>query len=106
MVAWRSRYPACSRLAVVALGLLPQAADACEACFGSPSDSGPVTHAIKVAMLGLVAVTGCVLGSIVFFFAHLRRRETMIASGRYIVSDHGFIVGLPKGFVARADDIG
>ncbi len=69
-----------------ALGLThPEAAWACEKCFGGGSEAEGIT----MAMLALVAMTGVVWGGIGAFFVNMRRRIRQIEPGSLVVSEHG-----------------
>ena len=60
-------------LFALALALLPQAAQACESCYGAKTES-PLIDAARVGMFLLLGVTLSVQGGFLAFFLHLRRR--------------------------------
>jgi hypothetical protein len=57
---------------VLALAVLPRAAQACAACTGQ-SDS-PMAEAMNMGIFTLLAVVGCVLGGIAGFFIYIVKR--------------------------------
>lgn len=82
-------------LTLVAVLFSPASADACPRCFGAQVDS-PITMGIGMAMLGMIGITGGVLGGIVGFFLYIKRRASKLNSGRYVISDQGVLLPLPE----------
>ena len=74
-------------IGVVLLGL-PEAAYACETCFGAGVDT-PTTRGIALAMMGLLAVTGVVGAGIGAFFINMRRRSRLLEPGTFAVDEYG-----------------
>lgn len=63
-------------------GLTPDAALACERCFGAGSDA-PAVAAVSASMFALLVVISSVFVGVVGFFRNVQRRtEELEASGR------------------------
>jgi heme/copper-type cytochrome/quinol oxidase subunit 2 len=60
-----------------AAALLPSAASACPACYGSAS--GPVIAGMNLAVLVMIGITGGVLSWIIAFAVRIVRRERHVA---------------------------
>ena len=60
-------------LFALALAVAPQAAQACESCYGAKTES-PLIDAARVGMFLLLGITLGVQGGFVAFFLHLRKR--------------------------------
>ena len=78
-------------LALLGTGWLlwPEAAWACEKCFGAAGDE---TTGISMAMLALLGMTGLVWGGIGMFFINMRKRARLLEPGDLIVTEDGEIV--------------
>jgi len=59
-------------LLFLAAGAFPAAVHACPGCYGDPDS--PMTEGMNMAIVSLLGVTGGVLGGVVLFFMHVRRR--------------------------------
>ena len=74
-----------------AMGLLwPEAAWACEMCFGAAA--GDEAAGISLAMLALLGMTGLVWGGIGMFFINMRKRARLLEPGDLIVTEDGEIL--------------
>jgi len=82
-------FPIVALLAV--LVLLPEAAYACEHCFGGAGDN-ETTRGIEMAMTVLIAITGVVFTGIVSFFRRMSRRAALLESGPFEVNASGELV--------------
>lgn len=78
-------------LAGAALFVFPQAAFACEKCFGAAGDSLTV-QGIGLSMLALLTITGVVWGGIMVFFNNMDRRAKLLESGELVVTEDGGVV--------------
>lgn len=78
--------------AVVAVGwaLGPDAASACEMCWGAGVDT-PVTRGISMAMLSLIGMVGVVGGGIGAFFYNVQRRSIRLERSDVVVTEFGDI---------------
>lgn len=84
---------------LVAAALLPEAAYACEMCFGAAGDN-PTVQAIAIAMMVLITMTSVVWGGIMLFFNNMEKRSKRLAAGELVVTDDGEVV--PPALVSRA----
>lgn len=55
------------------------AAWACPACYGA-GDNTPITNGMTYAVLGMLAITGVMLGLVALGAAHYRKRANALAS--------------------------
>ncbi len=81
-------------LAGLAVLGLPEAAMACEKCFGAGAD-GATAQGISLAMLALIALTGVVWGGLGMFFVNIRKRARLLEPGDLVVTETGDILALP-----------
>ena len=77
------------RIAPVWLLALPEAALACERCFGAGGVDTPVTQGIGLAMLSLLAMTAVVMGGIAAFFVNVWKRARRLEPGAMVVTEDG-----------------
>jgi hypothetical protein len=91
MKTYRRYLTAGLALAGAALFVFPQAAFACEKCFGAAGDS-PTVQGISLAMLALLSITGVVWGGIMVFFNNMDRRAKLLESGELVVTSDGGVV--------------
>lgn len=75
-------------LLVAAVFSMPDAAFACDSCWGARVDT-PTTRGISLAMMALIGMTSIVWGGIGAFFLHVRRRTRLLEPGDLIVTDRG-----------------
>ena len=75
--------------AAVALAGWPELAYACEKCFGGGDTE--TAHAISLAMLALVVMTGIIWGGIGAFFMNMRHRARRLEPGDLVVTEDGDI---------------
>lgn len=75
---------------IAAVAIYPDAAWACESCWGAKVDT-PTTRGITMAMTALIGMTGLVWGGIGAFFLHVRRRSRLLEPGRLMVTESGDI---------------
>jgi hypothetical protein len=76
--AGRRRLRTLGRAALAAAAsLLPSAASACPACYGSAA--GPVIAGMNLAVLVMIGITGGVLSWIIAFAVRIVRRERPVA---------------------------
>ena len=82
-------------MALLVLGgvLLPEAAWACESCFGVAD--GETGRAITVAMTALIVMTGVIWGGIGAFVVNMRRRARRLEPGNLVVTAFGEIQERP-----------
>lgn len=78
---------------VALAALLPEAAWACESCFGVAD--GETGHAITVAMTALIVMTGVIWGGIGAFVVNMRRRARRLEPGNLVVTAYGEIQERP-----------
>lgn len=78
-------------LVLVLLGMVPEAAVACERCFGVASDS-LTAQGISMAMLGLLGMMVVVWAGVGAFFFNTWRRARQRDPGRFAVSEHGHLL--------------
>ncbi|GEM_PF-6884678 len=71
--------------------LEPTRAAACELCWGARGDD-PTVHAISLAMLVLIGMTGIVGGGISAFFLNARRRSKLLEPGDLVITEEGEIL--------------
>lgn len=79
-------------LALALLLALPEAAYACERCFGAGAVDSPVTQGIGLAMLSLIGMTGMVMGGIMMFFVNMQKRARLLGPGAMMVTEEGDIL--------------
>lgn len=75
-------------MAVAAVFLIPDAAFACDSCWGAKVDT-PTTRGISLAMMALIGMTSIVWGGIGAFFLHVARRARLLEPGEMIVTERG-----------------
>ena len=73
---------------LVVMVFLPDAAFACDSCWGAKVDT-PTTRGISLAMMALIGMTSIVWGGIGAFFLHVRRRTRLLEPGQMIVTERG-----------------
>lgn len=81
-------------LAALILLVLPEAAYACDKCFGASGDEATI-QAVVMSMAALLAMVGVVWGGIGMFFVNMRRRIKMFEPGDYEVTSLGDIRSIP-----------
>lgn len=69
---------------------LPEAAWACEKCFGGAAANEAT--GISLAMMALLGMTGLVWGGIGMFFINMRKRAHLLEPGDLIVTEDGEIL--------------
>ena len=79
---------ACVVLAGMAVLAFPEAASACEMCFGAGSDETTV-KALFMSMLALFSMVTFVWGGIGLFFVNMRRRAKRLEPGDFVVTQYG-----------------
>ena len=77
-------------LVMLAVLATPEAAFACEKCFGGAE--GPVGEGISMAMLALLGMTGFLWAGIGAFFINMRRRARQLAPGDLAVGEDGSVL--------------
>lgn len=70
------------------LFLMPQAAYACEKCFGG---AGAGTEGLSLAMLSLLVMVGVIWGGMGMFVYNMRKRAKMLEPGDWVVTEYGEI---------------
>lgn len=71
--------------------ILPQAAWACEHCFGAAVDTA-TTRGITLAMAALLGFTGLVATGVLSFFRKISVRAKALEAGDLAVSEYGRLV--------------
>lgn len=84
----------CLALAGAAVLAFPDAAYACEKCFGAGSDEVTV-KAIFMSMLALFSMVTFVWGGIGLFFINTQRRAKMLEPGDLVVTEYGDLCPSP-----------
>jgi len=74
----------CSALLLV----IPDAAYACEKCFGAIGDE-PTIKAVVMSMASLLIMVSVVGGGIGLFFVNMRKRIKMMEPGDFVVTEYG-----------------
>ena len=77
------------------MSAVPQAAFACEKCFGGAD--GSVGEGISLAMLALLGMTGVLWAGIGAFFVNMRRRARQMEPGTLAVTENGEVLGWEPG---------
>lgn len=73
---------------MAAAALMPDAAWACDSCWGAKVDN-PTTRGVSMAMMALIGMTTAVWGGIGAFFWHVRRRTRLLEPGNTVVTESG-----------------
>lgn len=75
--------------------MLPDTVMACEKCF-SVAGASLTVDGIRLAMLGLVVLTGIVWSGIGMFFINMRRRARQLEMGTHVVNEQGELILFPE----------
>lgn len=81
------RFFAAFLILLVAFGLEPDAASACERCFGAGSDA-PAVAAVSASMFALLVVISSVFVGVVGFFRNVQRRTEALEASEYGTPDN------------------